>query len=129
VGATRILLSLFLIAHGAVHLLYLAPVPEDDPAYPFVPERGWLARRLRLEPAAAKRLAGWLAVPTALVLAFGGVALIVGGGMWEAAAVVGAGLSLVLLLAFFHRWLLIGIAIDIAIVADVLWLHIPASSF
>lgn len=49
----RIVVGLFLITHGLVHLLYLAPRPEDDPSYPFVPESRWFARAVGLEPVPA----------------------------------------------------------------------------
>jgi hypothetical protein len=125
----RLGVGLFLIAHGLVHLLYLRPRPEDDPRYPFVPEDRWFARTLGLHSSAAKVVAGTLAVACAIALAISGVALLASADLWEPAAVVGSAISLVLMLLFFHRWLLIGVAIDVAILASVLSLHIPASLF
>jgi len=125
----RFAIGLFLVAHGLVHLLYLAPRPQDDPSYPFVPEDRWLPRILDLAPGTAKAIARAGAVVTAAVLAVSGVALLVDAAVWEPTAAVGAGLSLALLFAFFHRWLTIGIAIDVAIVASVVWLHVPPSLF
>jgi hypothetical protein len=44
-------------------------------------------------------------------------------------AVVGSAVSLVLMLLFFHPWLAIGVAIDVAIVASIWSWHAPASLF
>jgi hypothetical protein len=125
----RFAIGLFLIAHGLVHLMYLAPRPEGDASYPFVPEDRWLARILGISPWSAKTIAIVASILTALVLAVAGIALVLDATVWEPAAVVGAGLSLALMLAFYHPWLSIGIAIDLAIVASVTWLHVPASLF
>ncbi|HEX6230809.1 MAG TPA: hypothetical protein VF029_03775 [Actinomycetota bacterium] len=125
----RIVVGLFLIAHGLVHLLYLGPRPEDDPRFPFVPEDRWFARAVGLEPGGAKAVAGGIAIACALVLLVSGIALFVDADLWEPTAAIGAVISLVVLLLFFHRWLLIGIAIDVAILASVWSLHVPASLF
>lgn len=125
----RILAGLFLIAHGLVHLLYLAPRPEDDPNYPFVPEGRWFARALGLAPSTAKAVAGALAVACMVMLVISGIALLAGAALWEPTAVLGAAISLVLMVLFFHPWLVFGIAIDVAIIGSVLSWHVPASLF
>jgi hypothetical protein len=125
----RIVVGLFLIAHGLVHLLYLAPRPGDDPSYPFVPEERWFARAVGLEPVAAKVVAGTLAVVCMLVLLVSGIALLANADLWRPTAVVGSVISLILLLLNFHPWLAIGVTIDVAIVASVWSLHLPASLF
>jgi hypothetical protein len=125
----RVVAGLFLIAHGLVHLLYVGPRPEDDPNYPFVPEGRWSARALGLGPSAAKAVAGTLAVPCAIAFAISGIALLADAALWEPAAVVGSVISLVLMLLFFHPWLVLGIGIDVAIIASVVSWHVPASLF
>jgi len=125
----RIVAGLFLIAHGLVHLLYLAPRPEGDPNYPFVPEGRWFSRAVGLQPSAAKAIAGTLAISCAVAFVISGIALLANAELWESAAVVGSVISLVLMLLFFHPWLLLGIAIDTAIVASVVSWHVPASLF
>ena len=124
----RVIVGLFLVAHGLVHLLYFVPRP-DDPAYPFVPKDRWFAKALGLQPSAAKAVARTLAVVCAIALAISGVALLASADLWEPAAVVGSATSLLLMLLFFHPWLVIGIAIDVAILASVLSLHVPSSLF
>lgn len=124
-----VIAGLFLAAHGLVHLLYVTPAPADDPNYPFVPESRWIVRTLRLKPASAKAFAGSLAVLVAIVFVAAGVALLADASVWERAAVIASAISLVLMVVFFHPWLSIGIAIDVAIIASLMWLHVPASLF
>lgn len=121
--------ALFLIAHGLVHLLYLAPRPKDDPNYPFVPEERWLPQALGLSPSAAKAVAGALAVVCALAFVVSGIALLANVSLWQGAAVAGSGASLALMLLFLHPWLALGIAIDVLILGSVLSWHVPASLF
>lgn len=124
----RILVGLFLVAHGLVHLLYFAPRP-DDPSYPFVAEDRWFPRALGLQPWAAVAVARTLAVMCTIAFAISGVALLASADLWEPAAVIGSATSLVLMVLFFHPWLLFGIAIDVLILASVLSLHVPSSLF
>jgi hypothetical protein len=125
----RSVVALLLIAHGLVHLLYLLPRPEDDPSYPFVPETRWSAKLVGLQPSTAKMVAVTLAVAVAAVLLVSGIALFADVDIWTVAAATGALLSLALLLLFFHPWLTIGIAIDVAILTDVWFAHLPSSLF
>jgi hypothetical protein len=124
----KLVIGLFLLAHGLVHLLYLAARPPDDPRYPFVPETAWIARVLGMKAPAAKATAGAVAVVVALVLGIAGIALIVGAGLWTTLAVLGAVISLALLAAFYHPWLTLGVAIDLAVIGLV-WAQLPASLF
>lgn len=125
----RVAVALFLAAHGLVHLMYFAPKPKDDATYPFVPESRWIARVLGLTPGAAKALSRAFAVVTAVAFVAAAVALLADASAWEPAALIASGVSLMLMLLFFHPWLSIGIAIDLAIVASIGWLHVPASIF
>jgi hypothetical protein len=109
----RIVVGVVLLAHGLVHLLYLAP---DVDAFSIgsgpLPEP---ARR----PVA-------LALLTATVLASVLVALSVWGvpglsGVWPFLVVVAAGLSALLFLLFLDRQLLLGLGIDAALVVLALW--------
>jgi hypothetical protein len=126
----RIVAGLFLIAHGLIHLSYVTPKPKDAAAsYPFVPEERWFAHALGLSPSAARAIAGTLAIVCVLLYAVAGIALLADAGIWEGAAVAGSAISLVLMLLFFHPWLLLGIAIDVAIIGSVLSWHVPAALF
>lgn len=109
----RILVGVLLLAHGLVHLLYLA---EDVDAFSL--DSGWLPEAIR-RPVA-------LALLTTTVVAFALVALSTWGlpglaGAWRVLTVVAAGVSAVLLLAFWDRQLVVGLAIDVALVVLTAW--------
>jgi len=125
----RIVAGLFLVVHGLVHLLYVTPPPKDDPKYPFVPEERWFTRAVGLAPAAAKGVARTLAIVCVALFVIAGIALLANASLWKPTAVGGSLVSLVLMLLFFHPRLVFGVAIDVAIVASVLFLHVPASLF
>ena len=50
-GLARIIVGLLLLAHGLVHLLYIAPAAAD-PKYPFSLERSWLLPETARRPVA-----------------------------------------------------------------------------
>jgi hypothetical protein len=106
----RALAGALLLAHGLVHLLYLADgVPE------FSLDRSWLI------PEAVRRPLG-LALVVATTVAFAVLALAVWGvpgvsAAWPAVAVVASLLSMVLLGLFWTRQLVFGVAIDLCLVA------------
>ena len=106
----RVVVGVLLLAHGLVHLLYLAPdVPE------FSIDRSWLL------PASA-RLPVALALMAATVAAFTLAALAVWGvpglsGIWPALTIGACLLSVALLAAFWDTMLVIGIGIDVALLA------------
>ena len=109
----RIAAGLFLIAHGLVHVLYLAR-KEDDPSFPFTLKQSWLV------PEAARRPTG-LVLLAATVAAFALLGLAVWGvpglsGAWPVIAIVAAALSLILLVAFWNSHLFVGIGIDGALI-------------
>lgn len=117
--AVRAVAGLLLIAHGLVHLLYVAPdVTEFDP------QRSWIV------PATARR-----PVSVALIVATVGGFALLGVAVWGVPGVrdawptiAGAAslCSLLLLGAFWDVRLLFGVAIDVAVMA-VAWLAPPWS--
>jgi len=105
----RIVIGILLIAHGLVHLLYLADVSEfslDDS---------------RLVPDSASRPVA-LVLMTAIVVAFALLGLAVWGvpgltGAWSVIAIIASVLSLTLLIAFWNWALIFGVLIDLAVIA------------
>ena len=97
----------FLIAHGLAHLAVYAPPAADAPV---APARSWLCGR-RIRP-----LALTLGAVAALIFVIAGIGLLAHQDWWQAASVVGASASLVLLALFFHPWLSFGVAINVAII-------------
>lgn len=109
----RVLAGVLLLAHGLVHLLYLAP---DVDAFSI--ESARLPETLR-RPVALVLLA-------ATVLAFALVALstwrVPGlSSAWPMLTLLAAAISAVLLLVFWDRQLVFGLAIDALLIAAALW--------
>ena len=111
--AVRILAGVLLLAHGLVHLLYLAP---DVDAFSI--QAGPLPENAR-RPIALTLLA-------ATILAFVLVALSTWGvpglaDAWPMLTIVAAVLSTALLVVFWNRQLLFGLAIDAGLIALAIW--------
>lgn len=109
----RVLVGAVLLAHGLVHLLYLAP---DVDAFSL--DSGVLPETIRRPTA--------LALVWATVVAFALVALSTWGvpglaSAWPVLTIVAAAVSAVLLVAFWDRQLVVGLAIDAALVVLALW--------
>jgi hypothetical protein len=120
-------LAAFLLAHALIHVGFLVPRPSttaDGPPWPFDVSRSWGLNALGLGADAARFLALGLVALT--VGAFGLAALaalgLAPGGLLPAAVVMGAASSSAILVVFFHPWLLLGLAIDAAL----LWLVLIA---
>jgi hypothetical protein len=99
-----------LIAHGLVHLLYIADdVPE------FSAERSWVVPVGARRPVALT-LIGATIVAFALVgLAVWGVPLL--SAVWPTLTIVASVVSLVLLGSFWHPRVVLGVVIDIVLIA------------
>ncbi len=117
----RTLLGLFLIAHGLIHASYLVPTPAGAKEWPFTLGRSSLLSGLN---DAALR-------PLGLVLAVAAVTAFLGAGLgllgvpllhalWPTLAVAGAAASLLLLVLFWHAWLVVGVVISAAVVFAIL---------
>jgi uncharacterized membrane protein YphA (DoxX/SURF4 family) len=116
----RVLLGVFFIAHGLVHVAIWAP--KYDPAkVPFDASRSWLLGDQR-------PLARVLAFAAAAILVVAGIALLAQGGWWRPTALVGLGVSTALLLVYFNRWYLFILAVNIALIGGIVWLDWPARS-
>jgi hypothetical protein len=123
----RALVAAFLLGHAAIHLSFIAPAPPataGGPAWPFTTTDSWLLGRLGLDAAGMRALAGALVAVTLLALAVAALAALglAPAGLWVPALSVGAVASLGLLVAFFHPWLVLGVAID----AGLLWAGLVA---
>lgn len=112
-----LIVATFLLAHGLIHALYLAPPPPErtgSAAWPFTLERSWLLARVGLDTGATRTLGTALIAVTiaAFALAAVGALGVLPDALWVAAVVIGATASLALLGLFFQRSLLIGMVID-----------------
>jgi hypothetical protein len=118
----NLVVAAFLVGHAAIHTGFVSPQPPAKPgapAWPFDLGRSWLLERFGAEPGALRPLGAALVVVTVATFALAGVTVIglLPPSLWAPLAAAGACASLALLIVYFHRWLIIGIAID----ALVLW--------
>lgn len=131
----KFIVALFLIAHGLVHAgLAAAPNPDDPDAragaFFTSPGRSWLFHRLGSD----QNIVQWIGV---ILVAIATVGFVLAGlgvfgvpgleELWRSIAVVSSIFSLILLVLFWHPWLILGVVIDIAILVSLLWINWPTS--
>ncbi len=121
---THLLLAGLLVAHAAIHAMFLAPQPPataSDQTWPFQLDHSWVLDRVGVDIGPRRVVAIGLLVVT--LVGFGSAALaalqIGPAALWVSGATVGAVGSMALLLMFFHPWLVLGLAIDVAILIAV----------
>lgn len=122
----KLLLAAFLVAHALIHVSYLTPAPPrtaGGPEWPFEMAKSWAVSGLGLDPGIV-RLVGAALVTTTIVLlgaaAFATLGWIVPVAWWPSLVVGGAVASALTLALFFHPWILLGFAIDAALLWTVL---------
>lgn len=108
-GLVRVVVGALLVAHGLVHLLYVA-----DDVTEFELDHSWLV------PDGVARSVG-LGLMAATIAAFALVGLAVWGvpglaSAWPVLTVVASALSLGLLLAYWDVQVMLGVAIDVGLV-------------
>jgi uncharacterized membrane protein YphA (DoxX/SURF4 family) len=116
----RVLLGLFFIAHGLIHVAIWAPRYDPTKAA-FDASRSWLLGERR-------PLARVLAFGAAAILIVAGIALLAQGDWWRPTAVVGLGMSTVLLLVYFTPWYLFILVVNLALIVGIVWRDWPATS-
>jgi hypothetical protein len=134
----KILIALFFIAHGLVHAgLAAAPDPKDPEdkvgAFFTSAKRSWLLPKLGLSPITIQWIGIGLVSLATLGFVLAGLGIFGVPGLdtvWQVIAIISAAISLLLLILFWHRWLVVGILIDLVILAELLWINwLPASVF
>lgn len=125
----RTLIAVFLVAHAYIHVsLTYVPLPKPgELRTPFWPswwrdavDPAWLASRLGLSNGMERGLGSALWLLTAAGFTLTGLGLLFFprlSQLWGAGAILGSAASLLLLLFYFHPWLVIGAAIDLAVIA------------
>lgn len=117
----NILVGLFLLAHGLIHLSYLAPAPSPGagrPEWPFDMANSWLVTHLGMSVDLIRPLGTLLVVMVAVTLGAAGLAtlgILVPEEWWKPLVIVGAVLSAVTLAILFHPWIVLGIVIDVVL--------------
>jgi hypothetical protein len=103
----RVVTGVLLLAHGLVHLLYLA---QDVPEFSI--QDSWLVPESARRPVALALIAATIAAFAVLALAVWGVPGL--SAAWPILAIVASTFSLVLLVAFWDTRVMLGVIIDIA---------------
>jgi hypothetical protein len=118
------LLAGLVLAHGLIHLMFLAPAPSraaitsaDGPSWPFDLRRSWLADRLGTgQVTAIGRAMVALVVGCSLLAALAIVGIAMPSAWWAPLLAASACASLALLVIGFSPSLLVGVGIDLAFV-------------
>jgi len=130
----KTLIAVFLIAHGLVHAgLAAAPNPNDPDTKPgafFTSiNRSWLLPKLGLNAAIVQWIGIILVAFVTLGFVLAGLGVFGVPGLteiWRTVAVVSASVSLLLLVLFWHPWLIVGVLIDIVTLIALLWVNWPS---
>jgi hypothetical protein len=131
--AIRFVPAVVLVGHALIHLGYISPRPPQTsggPPWPFQLERSWLLSPLGFG-IPALRVGGFgllVTSPAAFVVAALAIVGLAPASVWPPAAIIGTATSALLLVLFFHRWLVLGLVIDLVILVGVLvWNWSPAA--
>jgi hypothetical protein len=118
-GAGKWLLGGLLFAHGAVHLMFAVPEPENGSEWPFNMDRSWLITGGGSD-ASQIRMVGWvfIAITVAgfLMAALATVGIVVPVEWWRPMVIVASVASGLTLVTFFDPQLILGIGIDAVLV-------------
>lgn len=113
---TSIVFGVFLIAHGLVHVAFLAPNPPGAEDYPFDMSRSWASDMIPIETlAVVGRTAAIIATLSFVAAGLGLVGMPPFAGLWRVAAILGVVTSIDVMTAFWSRWFVLGVVIDVAI--------------
>ncbi len=119
-----LLIGLFLMLHGLIHLGYLLPaswIHPRKPDWPFDMRRSWLITRLGADAQVIRELGASFTVAIFAGFIACGFAWM-GFGLppewWVSVAGASSIASVAMLIAFFHPWVIAGVAIDLGL----LWL-------
>jgi len=122
----KLLIGGFLIAHGLIHVLYGVPAPDEN--WPFKLDHSWLLSRFSVSETSLSALGKilWLSATVGFVLAGLGVfGIPLLERWWRTIAVASSAASLLLISLFWHRWFIVGLLLDVAIVVALLWIDWP----
>ena len=115
-------LALSLAVHGLLHLAVWLPHPTPDLAKPppFRPDHSAVLTAVAVPTGVARSVANGLAVTAAITYLVAAVGVAVQSDWVVAMAAFAAAVGLVLKALFFHPWLLVGVGLDVAILAAAL---------
>ncbi len=117
----KLAVAAFLLAHGAIHASFISPRPPvtaGGPQWPFELGHSWLLSPLGVSPELSRVVGTALVAATIASFAFAAIVAVgvAPAALWTPALLVGVAASVALLVLFFHPWLVLGLAIDAALV-------------
>ena len=126
----KIVFGIFLMAHGLVHAgLAAAPVPNDAESKPgaffTASSRSWLLPRIGLSAPTVRWIGIVLVALPVVGFVLAGLGVLGVPGLtqvWSTLAIVSSCISLLLLILFWHPWIIVGALIDIGILFTLVWL-------
>lgn len=122
-----LLVGVFFIAHGLIHILYVVPAPGEN--WPFDLSHSWLLTRLGLGERVLRSLGTvlWIAAMAGFVLGGLGVfGIPLLREVWRPLAAVSSVVSFVLIGLFWHRSFVFALLIDAAIFVALVWAQWPS---
>ena len=122
------IVAIFLILHGLVHaILAMVPNPnEPEAGFATFFSQSWLLSGLGLPESVGRPIAIFLAAVATIGFIAAGLALLnilVPFEWWRTLAIASAVVSLLLLVVFWNTYLIVGILIDIAILATLIFFN------
>lgn len=128
----KLLLGILIFAHGLVHIP-MPLIPGTDGrlgTWLMDPGRVWIVRTLGVTEAAMRQVGTTLMILATVAFLIAGLAYfgwIVPAGWWRPAAITAAAVSLTFLGLFWHPWLWVGAALDVAIALAAILRWMPAA--
>ena len=110
-------LGVFLIIHGFIHWIYIAPNPNTPgaPLWSFLTQR-WFVVKAGFDNTTAMILGITLISLVTIGFLVSGIGLLTGQDWWRIAAIVSSGVSTLLLVLFWHNWMIAGPILNIVII-------------
>lgn len=93
--------------------MYLVPAPTNDPSYPFILSHSWL---FGISGQLIGQILAGLVIVAFLLAGFAVLGVPGLADLWKVLVLIAAGLSLLLMILFWHPWLSVGALINIAII-------------
>jgi len=125
----KTLTGLLMIAHGLVHWVLLAPNPDvEGSGFAGFIKKSWLVTRTGMDESTAF----WIGIVLMAIISIGfmvaGIAVFASQAWWRPLAIAMAVISVVLLALFWHKWLVVGPALDVAIIVSLIFFKWPSAS-
>jgi hypothetical protein len=120
----RILFGIFLIVHGLVHSAIWLSAPKTNG--PFNAGHSWFFNLLGLQGGPERTFAIIFSLIATLTLIIGGISLLSHQSWFQLPLIIGASVSLLLIVAYFNPWMSLAILLDIGVIYLVAFRHWPA---